>query len=270
MAAEPLLEVDGLSMAAPERRAGTRRVVDDVSFQVASGERVGLVGASGSGKSLTLLGVLGLAPEPVEIVAGRVTIRGVPASEVPRFRGGAVGLVLQEAGSALNPVFSVGSQLEETLRAHGARRGRSARARARELFSEVALDDPDGVLDAYPHELSGGQAQRVLTALALAGEPDVLLADEPTTALDTVTQARILELLVRITEERGLGLVLVSHDLAVVGGVVHRVLVMDGGRIVDEGPAEQVLRAPEHPVTRELVAAAERRATAAATGGGAG
>jgi ABC-type glutathione transport system ATPase component len=262
MAGEPLLEVDGLSIAAPDRRAGTRLLVDDVSFRVASGERIGLVGASGSGKSLTLLGVLGLAPEPAEIIAGWVSVRGVPASEIPRFRGGSVGLVLQEAGSALNPVFRVGSQLEETLRAHGAPRGRATRDRARELVAEVALDDPDGVLDAYPHELSGGQAQRALTALALAGEPEVLLADEPTTALDVVTQAKILELLLRITEERGLGLVLVSHDLAVLAGTVDRVLVMEAGRIVDRGPTQQLLGAPEHPVTRALVAAAERRAVA--------
>jgi peptide/nickel transport system ATP-binding protein len=269
MAAEPGLEVGGLTIAAPDGRGGRRTLVDGVGFRVGAGERLGLVGASGSGKSLTLLGVLGLAPEPAEIVGGRVTVRGVPAADVPRFRGGAVGLVLQEAGSALNPVFRIGSQLVETLRAHGAPRGPETRDRARELLAEVALDDPDGLLAAYPHELSGGQAQRVLIALALAGGPEVLLADEPTTALDTVTQARILDLLVRITDERGLALVLVSHDLAVIADTVHRVLIMDRGRVVEEGPTERVLRAPEHRVTRALVAAAERRAGLAGPGGGA-
>ncbi len=258
MAADPLLEVDGLTVTVPDGGGGRRPAVDGVSFAVAQGERVGLVGESGSGKSLTLLGVLGLVPEPAEISAGRVAVHGVPAADVPRFRGGAVGLVLQEAGSALNPVFRIGSQLVETVRAHSEASRAQARDRALELLAEVALDDPDELLEAYPFELSGGQAQRVLIALALAGDPVVLLADEPTTALDVVTQARILDLLVHVTEERELGLVLVSHDLAVVAGLVHRVVVMDRGRIVEQGSPERVLRRPRHVATQRLVAAAER------------
>ncbi len=258
MEAEPLLEVDGLEVAFPDGGGGRRAVVKGVSLTVGAGERVGLVGESGSGKSLTALAILGLAPEPGEICAGRVTIGGVVAAEIPDCRGGVVGLVLQEAGSALNPVYSIGFQLVETLEAHGIARGGAARNRALALLKEVALDDPEPIFAAYPHQLSGGQAQRVMLALALAGEPRVVVADEPTTALDLITQAQILELLVRITDDRGLGLLLVSHDLAVIAQLVHRVVVMHAGRIVEEGRTADVLRAPKHPSTQGLVAAAAR------------
>ncbi len=269
MDADPLLEVDGLEVAFPDGSGGRRMVVDGVSLTVGAGERVGLVGESGSGKSLTALAILGLVPEPGEIRGGRVTIGGVDADEIPGFRGGVVGLVLQEAGSALNPVYSIGFQLVETIEAHGIARGEAARQRALALLAEVALDDPEPIFAAYPHQLSGGQAQRVMLALALAGEPRIVIADEPTTALDVITQAQILELLVRITDERGLGLLLVSHDLAVIAQLVHRVVVMHAGRIVEEGPTAEVLQQPKHPSTRGLVAAAARvrRATAAARRG---
>ena len=258
MAAEALLEVTGLEVVFPDGRGGERIVVDDVSLAVGVGERVGLVGESGSGKSLTSLAILGLTPEPGEIRAGRVTIGGVDANEVPGFCGGAVGLVLQEAGSALNPVYSVGFQLVETMEAHGVAAGGGARQRAAALLAEVAIDDPELIMAAYPHQLSGGQAQRVMLALALAGEPRMVVADEPTTALAVLTQAQILDLLVRITDERGLGLLLVSHDLAVIGQLVHRIAVMHDGRIVEEGPTAEVLRDPQHPSTRGLTAAARR------------
>ena len=269
MRADPLLEVDGLEVAFPDGRDSWRAVVNSVSFSVGAGERVGLVGESGSGKSLTALAILGLVPEPGEIRAGRVMVDGVEASGIPGFRGGVVGLVFQEAGSALNPVYSVGFQLVETLEAHGIARGEAARKKALSLLTEVALDDPEPIFAAYPHQLSGGQAQRVMLALALAGEPRVVVADEPTTALDLITEAQILELLVRITDDRGLGLLLVSHDLAVIGQLVHRVVVMHSGRIVEEGPTAKVLQAPKHPSTRSLVAAAARmRGVHAETGGG--
>lgn len=258
MEAEPLLEVSGLEVAFPVGKTGSRTVVDGVSLSVGFGERVGLVGESGSGKSLTALAILGLTPEPGEIRAGRISIAGVPTDEVPGYRGGAVGLVLQEAGSALNPVYSVGYQLVETIEAHGVAHGAEARRRAFALLAEVAVEEPETILTAYPHQLSGGQAQRVMLALALAGEPQVLVADEPTTALDVITQAQILELLVGITDDRGLGLLLVSHDLAVVGRLVHRVVVMDKGRVVEEGTTDEVLRRPKHAVTRRLVEAAMR------------
>jgi ABC-type glutathione transport system ATPase component len=258
MEADPLLQVEGLEVAFPDGSGGRRVVVNGVSLTVAAGERVGLVGASGSGKSLTALAILGLTPESGEIRAGRVTICGRVSAEIPGCRGGVVGLVLQEAGSALNPVYSIGFQLVETLETHGIAHGEAARQRALALLREVALDDPAPVFNAYPHQLSGGQAQRVMLALALAGEPKVVVADEPTTALDLITQAQILELLVRITDDRGLGLLLVSHDLAVIAELVHRVVVMHAGQIVEEGPTADVLREPKHPSTQGLVSAAAR------------
>ncbi len=270
MEAEALLKVHGLEVAFPDRRGGQRVVVDNVSLEVGVGERVGLVGESGGGKSLTALAILGLVPEPGEIRSGRVTIGGIDTKEVPDCRGGVVGLVLQEAGSGLNPVYSVGFQLVETIEAHGIARGEEARRRALALLTEVAIDNPGPILAAYPHQLSGGQAQRVMIALALAGDPRMIVADEPTTALDMLTQAQILELLVRITDERGLGLLLVSHDLAVIGELVHRVVVMHGGRIVEEGATSEILRQPNHPVTRRLVEAAMRvRGGRSEAGGGA-
>jgi peptide/nickel transport system ATP-binding protein len=259
MTTDPLLAASGLEVVVPDGRDGHRTVVDRVSIDLAAGERVGLVGSSGSGKSLTLSAMIGLAPPGAEIRGGRILIDGVEASRIDGFRGGTVGLVLQEAASALNPVYSVGFQLVETLRAHGIARGSEARTRVRELLAEVAFDDPEVVEPAYPFELSGGQAQRVMLALALAGEPTVLLADEPTTGLDTVTEAQILDLLRRITDERGLALLLVSHDLAVIANVVSRVLVMHRGQIVEQGPTDEVLNRPRHPETERLVAAAARR-----------
>ncbi|RLB40671.1 MAG: peptide ABC transporter ATP-binding protein, partial [Deltaproteobacteria bacterium] len=182
-----LLEVDGLDVAFPDGKDGWRKVVDGVSLSVGAGERVGLVGESGSGKSLTALAILGLVPEPGEIRAGLVAIDGVRSDEVPGYRGGVVGLVLQEAGSALNPVYSVGFQLVETLETHGIAGGGQARTRALALLAEVALDEPEAIFAAYAHQLPGSQAQRVMLALPLAGEPQCIVADEPPTALDVIT-----------------------------------------------------------------------------------
>lgn len=255
---EALLVVDGLEVAYPVGGGEWRTRLDGVSLSVEAGERVGLVGPSGSGKSLTALAILGVVPEPGEIRGGRVRVDGREAVADEGFRGGTVGLVLQEAAAALNPTYTVGAQLAETIRQHRVAEGPAVRRRALELLDEVALEEAERIFDAYPHQLSGGQAQRVMIALALAGGPRVLVADEPTTALDVLTQARILELLIRITDERGLALVLVSHDLAVLGGLVHRLVVLDGGRVVEEGSVEELLASPVHPTTRRLVAAARR------------
>lgn len=258
MATDVLLRVDGLEVAFPAAGGGWSTRLHGVSLTAEAGERVGLVGASGSGKSLTALAILGLVPEPGTIRAGRVLVEGIEASAVPGFRGGVVGLVLQEAGSALNPTYSVGFQLVETINAHKTAGDGGARRRALELLEEVALDGGETLFDAYPHQLSGGQAQRVMIALALAGDPRVIVADEPTTALDVITQAKIIELLVRITDHRGLALVLVSHDLAVLADLVHRVVVLERGRVVEEGLADEVLSDPQHPETRRLVAAVRK------------
>jgi len=257
MSVDPLLRVDGLEVVIRSGGADSKTVVDGVSLRVEEGERIGLVGESGSGKSLTALAILGLVPETGELRAGRVLVDGVDAGGITDLRGGSIGLVMQDAASALNPVYSVGYQLVETIKAHGAGGG-DARQTVLDLLAEVALEDAESMFSAYPHQLSGGQAQRVMIALALAGEPRIVIADEPTTALDVITQAQILELLVRITDERGLGLILVSHDLAVVAQLTHRVVVLHQGRVVEEGPVEEVLRNPNHDATRRMVVAAAR------------
>lgn len=258
MTVDPLLQVDDLEVVIPVDGGEPRTVVDGVSLTLSEGERIALVGESGSGKSLTALAILGLAPEPAELRAGRVLIGGVDAGAIGGFRGGSIGLVMQEAASALNPVYGVGHQLVETIETHGTAGEYRAREKALEMLAEVALEDVEAIFSAYPHQLSGGQAQRVMIALALAGEPRIVIADEPTTALDVITQAQILELLVRITDERGLGLILVSHDLAVVAQLVHRVVVLHRGKVVEEGPTAEILSNPGHDSTRRMVSAASR------------
>jgi oligopeptide/dipeptide ABC transporter ATP-binding protein len=252
-----LLDISGLRLAVPAG-AGWRTVVDDVNLSVAPDERIGLVGESGSGKSLLALASLGLVPPPVSLQAGRVTLDGIDLAaaspaELRRLRGGVAGLVLQEPGAALNPVLSIGFQLVEAIRAHRALGRRAARAEAEHLLAVVRLLEVASLLGAYPHQLSGGQAQRVLLALALAGEPRLLLADEPTTALDVTTQAEVLALLRDLCESRRLALLLISHDLAVVASLVERVIVLLAGEVVESGPVTALLARPLHPFTRLIV-----------------
>jgi oligopeptide/dipeptide ABC transporter ATP-binding protein len=268
---EALLDVQALTVGFPGSTGEWENVVDGISLTVGSGERVGLVGESGSGKSLTALACLGLVPDPGRVVFGSVTIAGTAVlsmheREISSIRGGEVGLAFQEATDALNPVFTVGFQIAETIAVHRGMNRREARDATLELLAEVAVDDPHSVAQAYPHELSGGQAQRVMLAAALAGQPRVLIADEPTSALDTVTQSRVLDLLDRLVDDHGLGLLLISHDLAIVEGMVERMHIMYGGRIVEEGPAQPVFSAPFHPYTRMLLASRPGRRSAA--GGG--
>jgi oligopeptide/dipeptide ABC transporter ATP-binding protein len=261
MRAKLLLQTTDLTISFPTPDGGWRNVIEDLTLTVAEGERVALVGESGSGKSLTALAFLGLVPEPGEILSGTTVTAGVEVSsaseiELSRIRGAEVGLVFQEAAEALNPVYTIGFQLAETIRTHSGGGRPAARRRARELLADVAVGNPDAVARSYPHELSGGEAQRAMLALALAGEPRCLIADEPTSALDVITQARVLDLLRRLTGEHGLGLLMISHDLLVVEGMVDRVAVMFTGRIVEEAPTELLFREPLHPYTRMLLESA--------------
>lgn len=239
--------------------------VHGVSFQIRRGEAVGLVGESGSGKTLTCRAVLGLLPETGEVDAGTITLgEGAAAIDLTgagrptwdRVRGTRIGAVFQDPGSYLNPSISVGRQLVEQLRVRGGLGRSEARQRAVELFGEVGLHDAIGVFHQYPHQLSGGMLQRVLIAIAVACDPELLIADEATTALDAVIQAEILELIARLRRDHELSLLLVTHDLAVVAETCDRILVMYGGEIVESGPTEQVLTDPRHPYTRALLSVA--------------
>ncbi|GAA5068042.1 oligopeptide/dipeptide ABC transporter ATP-binding protein [Thermocatellispora tengchongensis] len=259
------LDVRGLSIAA--RAAGGRTVplVTDVSFRIAPGEAFGLVGESGSGKSMTALAALGLLRRGVAVTAGSVRLGGTelagPGRAMPAgVRGRRIAMVFQDPMAGLNPAMRVGEQIAEVLR-HHLRMGRAAAARrAADLLGEVGIEAPARRARDYPHTFSGGMRQRVMIAMALACEPAVLIADEPTTALDVTVQAQILDLLVRMQDERGMALLLVTHDLGVVAGTCHRLAVMYAGRLVEEGPVGEVFDAPRHPYTAALLAAAPENA----------
>ena len=257
-----LLEARDLVVEFPRPGGGTVRPVDGIALSVGRGETLALVGESGCGKSLTALALLGLVPPPGRIVGGRVRIGGtdllaLPEGERRALRGRRLGYVPQE-GQALDPVLPIGTQLAEALGTHLGLRGADARARASALLGEVGLPDPDAMLAYHPHELSGGMRQRVLIALGLAGEPEALVADEPTTALDVTIQAQVLELLDGLRAARGMALLLVTHDLGVVAGHADRVAVMYAGRIVEEAPVSGLFANPAHPYTRALLAAVPR------------
>ena len=252
--AAPLLSVRSLAVA-----FGGTRVVDGVSFDVARGEVVALVGESGSGKTVTALSVLGLVPPPGARVGGEVVFEGreigaLSGEELRHLRGGGVGFVFQEPESALDPVRTIGSELVAVLRRHRGLGRVEARREAVAWLARVALPDPEARLRDLPHRMSGGMRQRALIALALAGGPRLLVADEPTTALDVTIQAQVLELLRRLRDELGLAVLLVTHDLGVVAEVADRALVMYAGEIVEEAPAARLLAAPAHPYTQALLA----------------
>ncbi|MFL6196899.1 MAG: ABC transporter ATP-binding protein [Thermoanaerobaculia bacterium] len=258
----PLLEIRELAVAFPGAT-----VVRGVSLQVHRGEIVGLVGESGSGKSMTALAVLGLVPPPGRITAGQVLLDGpggpvdlrrLPPREMRKVRGGRVAMVFQDPATALNPVLSIGFQVAEAVRAHRPASRREAREEAARLLDRVALPDARRRLDDYPHQLSGGQRQRVMIAMALAGRPDLLLADEPTTALDVTLQAQILELLEDLRRDLGLSVLLITHDLGVVAETCERVAVMHDGHLVETAGVEELFRSPVHPYTRALLAAVPR------------
>ncbi|MEX2273896.1 MAG: ABC transporter ATP-binding protein [Vicinamibacterales bacterium] len=254
----PLLTIDDLTVEFPSAKTALR-AVDGVSFHIDRGETLGLVGESGSGKSMTALAVIGLVPAPGRIVTGSVRFNGAEITvmrerELRRIRGAGIGFVFQEPMTALNPVFTIGSQLKETLAVHDVATGKAADRKAAELLEAVRLPDPERRLRDYPHQLSGGQRQRALIAMALACNPALLVADEPTTALDVTVQAEILDLLRGLKSQFGLSLLLITHDLGVVAETADRVAVMYAGRIIEQSPVAELFADPLHPYTRGLLA----------------
>jgi len=239
--------------------SGPAPAVHDVSFQVASGETLGLVGESGSGKSVTAMSIMRLVQPPGRIAGGSIRFKGrelltLPEEEMRRLRGAEIALIFQEPMSALNPVFTIGDHLVETLVVHGRATKAAARARAIELLDAVRIPNPAARVRDYPHQLSGGQRQRVLIAMAVACNPSLIIADEPTTALDVTIQAQILDLLREMKAVYKLSLLLITHDLGVVAETADRVAVMYAGRIVEHGPVRALLSAPQHPYTQGLLA----------------
>jgi oligopeptide/dipeptide ABC transporter ATP-binding protein len=255
----PLLSVRHLAVTFPLPSGEEARVVDGISFDVAPGEAVALVGESGCGKSVTSLALLDLVPPPGRIGSGEVLFEGrdvLAASEAEKekVRGGGIGLVFQEPGAALDPVRTIGSELVDVLRRHRGLSRREARRAALDWLRRVSLPDPERRFDDLPHRMSGGMRQRAMMALALAGGPRLLVADEPTTALDVTIQAQVLDLLRELRRELGLAILLITHDLGVVAETADRALVMYAGEIVESAPARDLFARPAHPYTRGLLA----------------
>ena len=253
----PLLEVKGLRTSF-YTRDGVVRAVDGIDFRVDRGEIMGLVGESGCGKSVTSLSLLRLIPSPGRIEAGTIVFDGrnlldLSGEEMRKIRGDRISMIFQQPTSSLNPVWDVGSQIAEVLELHRNMKGKAARARALDLLKMVGIPDPQRRLDSYPHEMSGGMAQRVMIAMALACEPELLIADEPTTALDVTIQAQILDLIRGLREQTGTAVILITHDLGVVAEMCDRVAVMYAGEIVEQAETIPLFREPRHPYTRGLI-----------------
>jgi oligopeptide/dipeptide ABC transporter ATP-binding protein len=254
---KPLLEVKGLKTSF-KTRDGIVRAVDGIDFHVDRGEIMGLVGESGCGKSVTSLSIMGLVGKPGKVDAGEILFDGtdllqLKPSGMRKLRGDRISMIFQQPQSSLNPVWDVGRQIGEVLEIHrGMKRG-AARARALELLRMVGIPDPSRRLTSYPHEMSGGMAQRVMIAMALACEPELLIADEPTTALDVTIQAQILDLMRKLREETGTAIILITHDLAVVAEMCDRVAVMYAGEIVEQSDVTTLFRRPRHPYTLGLI-----------------
>jgi oligopeptide/dipeptide ABC transporter ATP-binding protein len=263
---EPLLSVRNLTVTFPAGNGAP--VVDGISFDVQPGEIVALVGESGSGKSVTAFALLDLVPEPGQVTGGEILFEGrdvlkLSPAELRKVRGGGIGLVFQEPGSALDPVRTIGDELVGVLRRHKGLSRSEARRAAVDWLRWVSLPEPERRMDDYPHRMSGGMKQRATIALALAGGPRLLVADEPTTALDVTIQAQILALLRRLRDELGLAVLLITHDLGVVAEVADRALVMYAGEIVEAAAAADLFAAPAHPYTRGLLASRPRAAASA-------
>lgn len=273
-AAELLLSVRHLTtgFASDESPGERRAVIDDVSFDVSRGRVLAVVGPCGSGKSLTALSILRLLPQPAQVLGGQILFAGrdlltLPESEMRGVRGRSIAMIFQEPATALSPVHSVGWQLSTALAATGqvetglfGRTTARARARARELLAQVELPEPERILETFPHQLSAGMRRRVLIAMALAGNPTLLIADEPTTGLDATIQCQILDLLARLTRERGMSTLLVTHDLSAVAELASDVVVMYAGQVVEAAPVTELFERPQHPYTRLLLDGARRLA----------
>ena len=258
----PLLEVENLTVefASPEGRV---HAVDGVSFSITAGETLGLLGESGCGKTVTGLALLRLLPEPPARITGRLRLAGrelttLPERELRQLRGREIAMIFQEPMTALNPVLAIGTQVADVVRRQQPQPRRQALARAADLLAEVGIPDPQRRLGEYPHQLSGGMRQRVMIAMALACRPRLLVADEPTTALDVTTQAQVLAQILELQQALGMAVILVTHDLGVIAGTCQRVLVMYAGSVVESGPVAALFATPAHPYTRGLIDSAPR------------
>ncbi|WP_347268435.1 ABC transporter ATP-binding protein [Paracoccus sp. (in: a-proteobacteria)] len=260
---EPVLDIRNLKVDFTTRR-GVAHVLDDVSFSVAPGELLAIVGESGCGKSMTALSILGLIPSPPgQVVGGSIRFLGrelttLPQSELRAIRGGDIAMIFQEPMTSLNPVFTCGEQIAEAVRLHQQLGPAAAMARAVEMLRAVGIPEPELRARAYPHQLSGGMRQRVMIAMALSCEPRLLIADEPTTALDVTVQAQIFGLLDELRARTGTAIMLITHDMGAVAEMADKVAVMYAGRVIERGPADAVLDHPGHPYTRGLLASIPR------------
>jgi oligopeptide/dipeptide ABC transporter ATP-binding protein len=261
-AAPPVLAMRDVWVSVASRR-GRAAILRGVDLDVRRGELLGIVGETGSGKSTAALTMIGLLPPTLQVTGGAIELDGQDVTDAPErilrtIRGGRVAMIFQDPKSHLNPVFPIGEQLVDVIRVHGVGSAAAARVRAIELLARVNLPDPERLLATYPHQLSGGMAQRVMIAMALAGDPEVLIADEPTSALDVTVQAQILALLRQLARDRGLAVVLISHNLAAVAQVCDRVAIMYAGKVVETCSIRALLDRPGHPYTRGLLAAVPR------------
>ncbi len=256
---ETVLSVQDLTVEFVTRR-GTLRALDKISFDIARGEVLGVVGESGAGKSVTGSAIIGLIDPPGRIADGKVVLSGervdhLPPEQMRRVRGKRIGMIFQDPLTSLNPLYRVGEQLIETIQTHTDLNAADARKRAIALLDEVGIPAPERRIDGYPHEFSGGMRQRVVIALALCAEPEFIIADEPTTALDVSVQAQIIGLIKRLCKERGTSVMLVTHDMGVIAETADRVAVMYAGRVAEIGPVREVIKQPLHPYTQGLMGA---------------
>ncbi len=255
----PLLILEGLTVELPRKGAPSKVLVDDVSLRIEAGETLGLIGESGCGKSMTCSAIVGMIPSNLRSRATSISFKGTELTEqspvqMRGIRGGKIATIMQNPALCFDPVFTIRSHFYETLRAHeGGVSTERLEVRSRKVLEEVSFDDPERILSLYPFQMSGGMLQRAMTALALVGDPELLLADEPTTDLDLPGQAALLDLLTEIQRHRGIGILLISHDLGVVGRIAHRVIVMRDGRIVDRGTRDEIFGSASHEYSRELL-----------------